>query len=85
MAAVRRTLVLLFVVLAGCPDPGDTADPNFVDADGDGIYAYEDCDDDDPDLGAAMTWHEDGDGGALGSYRTQAPKRWGRATHFRWR
>ncbi len=51
---MRRTLALtalaLLVACKSDSDTEDTYDPTWTDADGDGYYAKDDCDDDDPDM-----------------------------------
>ena len=44
----------------------DLIDPDCVDLDGDGFLADVDCDDDDPEVGAAVVWLDDADGDGFG-------------------
>ena len=53
----------LLLALA-CTQGGDTGQAQ--DADGDGVLAWADCDDDDPAVGAALTGHQDLDGDGYG-------------------
>lgn len=46
--------------------PADTAPGTATDADADGLTAGEDCDDNDPEAGAAMEWYLDTDGDGFG-------------------
>ncbi len=53
----------------GGADSGDDtggADTGEVDADGDGVSAGDDCDDDDASIGEATTWYADADGDGYG-------------------
>jgi predicted outer membrane repeat protein len=60
----------LILILGACGDKDDpqddTGDTGPVDADGDGVFADEDCDDADPTVGAPSTWYADGDGDGFG-------------------
>ncbi|MCA9488926.1 MAG: hypothetical protein KC621_03365 [Myxococcales bacterium] len=66
----RSPLLLLSAALTGCPWIGSQAFDDRLDADGDGLIAFElggvDCDDTDPARGAPATWFEDADGDGYG-------------------
>jgi hypothetical protein len=61
------TLVVLGALIGGCSylSEGDLADR--MDLDGDGVARPDDCDDDDPDIGAAESLFFDSDGDGFGS------------------
>jgi hypothetical protein len=63
-------LTLLFA-LTGCPLVSDSEHAARIDVDSDGFVAHEypggvDCDDRDPDVGAAEVWFLDADGDGIG-------------------
>ena len=69
---LRLAPLLLTAVLASCGDKRDDTgttpeetgggeDTGPIDADGDGVPAREDCDDADPEVGAATIWYADSD------------------------
>lgn len=58
--------ILLAVALAGCAAGEKGTETGTTDLDGDGVAAFEDCDDGDPDQGAPATWYPDQDGDGWG-------------------
>ena len=69
-ALLSASLILILAALTACGDKDDTgldtAAPCLNDADNDGIYEGEDCDDNDPSVGAPSTWYADADGDGFG-------------------
>jgi hypothetical protein len=66
---MRGALLVLLVStsVAGCSYIGEPALEDRMDLDGDGVPRPEDCDDSDPDVGAAESLFFDGDGDGYGS------------------
>jgi hypothetical protein len=58
------------LLLASCAILSDKDEAARLDADDDGVSWPEDCDDEDPDQGAAPTWHLDADGDGFGGDAT---------------
>ena len=64
--------LLTLIALTGCRNDKDLLDSGWVDTgpvdlDEDGLNAAEDCDDADPEVGAASDWYADSDGDGYGS------------------
>jgi hypothetical protein len=65
-------LPLLTTALTACAYISDKDEGWRTDPDGDGVPVGQDCDDDDPDVGASLTWYTDGDGDGFGDPATAA-------------
>ncbi len=66
-------LLMLGLLLSACGDtqePSDVNNPSLTDADGDGLTADEDCDDNDEDVTTERTFYRDIDADGLGDGRT---------------
>ncbi len=56
--------------MSGCSDNESSGDVALLDQDRDGVLASNDCDDDDPEVGAPRVWFADTDGDQLGDPQT---------------
>ena len=68
-----KSMVLLGVLGSSCIVAESKYGVPMVDNDEDGVYGYEDCDDNDPQVGMGVEYHFDNDGDGFGE---SAPMGW---------
>jgi len=64
---MRRLLPLFLSLLTSCVYVSDDHASWRLDPDADGVLFPDDCDDEDPQVGSAITWYKDSDGDGWGS------------------